>query len=117
VPTRLDLRILFDGDERLGPGKIRLLELIDAEGSISAAGRAMDMSYRRAWLLVESLNRGFREPAVEARPGGRHGGGTALTPFGRELVRRYRAMEAAAADAVADHLRFLEQRRPVADGE
>lgn len=111
MSSRLDLRILFDGDDRLGPGKIRLLELIEAEGSISAAGRAMDMSYRRAWLLVESLNRSFRDAVVEARPGGRHGGGAALTAFGRELVTRYRAMEEAAAGVCAGDLRFLEANR------
>ena len=65
--ARLTLRIDFDGDRAIGPGKIRLLELIDAKGSISAAGREMGMSYRRAWLLVDNLNRCFREPVVSPR--------------------------------------------------
>jgi molybdate transport system regulatory protein len=102
APTnaRLSIRIDFPGGHRIGPGKVRLLELIDETGSISAAGRAMAMSYRRAWLLVESLNAGFREPVVEAQPGGRHGGGARLTPFGHDLIRRYRALEREAGRAV-----------------
>ena len=79
MAARLSIRIDLPGGRRVGPGKIRLLELIDETGSISAAGRAMAMSYRRAWLLVESLNTGFREPVVDAQPGGRHGGGARLT--------------------------------------
>jgi molybdate transport system regulatory protein len=109
--ARLSIRIDFPGGRRVGPGKIRLLELIDETGSISAAGRAMAMSYRRAWLLVESLNTGFREPVVDAQSGGRQGGGARLTAFGRDLVRRYRALERDAAratdrqvDAIADAL-------------
>jgi molybdate transport system regulatory protein len=111
MAARLSIRIDLPGGRRVGPGKIRLLELIDETGSISAAGRAMAMSYRRAWLLVESLNTGFREPVVDAQPGGRHGGGARLTPFGRDLVRRYRTLERDAAravdrqvDAIADAL-------------
>ena len=92
--ARLSIRIDLDGGLRIGPGKIRLLELIEATGSISAAGRAMAMSYRRAWLLVESLNTSFREPVVAAQSGGRHGGGARLTPFGHDLVVCYRAIEA-----------------------
>ena len=72
--TRLTLRIDFDEDRALGPGKVRLLELVEATGSISAAGRAMDMSYRRTWLLVDALNRTFRLPVVETRSGGGGGG-------------------------------------------
>jgi molybdate transport system regulatory protein len=105
--ARLWLRVDLGGDHKLGPGKIRLLELIDEHGSISAAGRAMRMSYRRAWLLVESMNESFREPAVATQHGGPSGGGAALTAFGRELVERYRAMERAAAAAVSAHLRAL----------
>jgi molybdate transport system regulatory protein len=111
MAARLSIRIDLPGGHRVGPGKIRLLELIDETGSISAAGRAMAMSYRRAWLLVESLNTGFRDPVVDAQPGGRHGGGARLTPFGRDLVRCYRTLERDAAravdsqvDAIADAL-------------
>jgi molybdate transport system regulatory protein len=105
--TRLTLRIDFDGDRAIGPGKIKLLELIDSKGSISAAGREMAMSYRRAWLLVDSLNRCFREPVVAAQTGGAHGGGAALTPLGRVVVEHYRAIEAAAARAGAGHIGAL----------
>ena len=81
MEARLTVRIDFAGGRRVGPGKIRLLELIDETGSISAAGRAMAMSYRRAWLLVDSLHTSFREPVVDTRSGGAQ-----LTPFGREPV-------------------------------
>ncbi|HUZ72049.1 MAG TPA: LysR family transcriptional regulator [Stellaceae bacterium] len=104
----LTLRIDLPRAGAVGPGKIRLLELIDAAGSISAAGRAMDMSYRRAWLLVEELNHLFREPVATTKLGGRSGGGAALTPFGHSLVRHYRAMEAAAAAAASPHLAALD---------
>jgi molybdate transport system regulatory protein len=118
MEARLSIRIDLPGGRRIGPGKIRLLELIDETGSISAAGRAMAMSYRRAWLLVESLNTGFREPVVDAQSGGRHGGGARLTPFGHDLVRRYRVLERDAAravdrqvDAIAQALAPQESRR------
>lgn len=100
----LTLRIDLSRTGAVGPGKVRLLELIDETGSISAAGRAMEMSYRRAWLLVEELNRLFREPVATTKLGGRAGGGAALTPLGRNLVRHYREMEAEAETALARHL-------------
>jgi molybdate transport system regulatory protein len=92
-PLRLTLRLDRDGAHLLGPGKIRLLELIGEHGSISRAGREMAMSYRRAWLLVEAINTALREPAVTARPGGAGGGGAALTETGRRLVESYRRLE------------------------
>jgi molybdate transport system regulatory protein len=104
---RLTLRIDFDDARAIGPGKIKLLELIDALGSISAAGRRMGMSYRRAWLLVDALNRCFREPVVASHAGGAHGGGAALTPAGCAVVRHYRAVEAAAHAAGAAHIEAL----------
>lgn len=91
VTIRLDLAA-----GRVGPGKIALLEAIDREGSISAAARALGMSYPRAWGLVEALDTALGEPAVSRAPGGRNGGGAALTPAGRSLISRYRAVEAAA---------------------
>ena len=108
MSARLSIRIDLAGPCRVGPGKMRLLELIDETGSISAAGRAMAMSYRRAWLLVESLNRAFRAPVVAAQPGGRRGGGASLTPAGRALLEHYRTIERAAADAVQPHLAAIE---------
>jgi molybdate transport system regulatory protein len=115
---RLTLRIDFDDERAIGPGKIKLLELIDALGSISAAGRRMDMSYRRAWLLVDALNRCFREPLVASHAGGAHGGGAVLTPAGCAVVRHYRAVEAAAQAAGAAHIEALTQAlaAPTADG-
>lgn len=77
----------------IGPGKVALLEAIAQTGSISAAAKTLGMSYRRAWILVDETNRCLVRPAVRAASGGMHGGGTALTPAGDELVRRYRSLE------------------------
>ena len=107
--ARLTLRIDFDDHRALGPGKVRLLELVRQTGSISGAGRAMGMSYRRAWLLVHALNQTFRVAVVEAREGGVGGGGASLTPFGASVVDAYRAMERDAHDTLARRLDQLEQ--------
>jgi molybdate transport system regulatory protein len=104
----LSLRIDLDPGGRIGPGKIELLEKIAELGSISAAGRAMDMSYRRAWRLVEEINAIFGKPLVESQAGGRRGGGAKLTPVGVALVTRFRAVERAAAAAAAEHLAALQ---------
>ena len=103
----LSIRIDFGPDLRVGPGKIALLEQISTLGSISAGGRAMDMSYRRAWELIEELNTIFGKPVVESRSGGKKGGGATLTPLGLALITRYRAMERAAAEATEPHLKAL----------
>ena len=84
----LSVRIDLDAEGRIGPGKIQLLENIHTCGSISAAGRAMDMSYKRAWDLVDEINRICRHAAVERQTGGKNGGGAILTPFGMSLVAR-----------------------------
>ncbi|BBK33492.1 molybdate transport system regulatory protein [Stella humosa] len=102
--ARLTIRVDFGEHGALGPGKIRLLELIGAQGSISAAGRAMGMSYRRAWLLVDSLNQAFREPMVATQHGGSGGGGAVLTAAGQALIARYRRMEAEVESAAGQHL-------------
>ncbi len=104
----LSLRIDLDPGGRIGPGKIELLEKIAALGSISAAGRAMDMSYRRAWELVEELNSIFGKPVVDRQAGGRRGGGARLTDLGLALVARFRAIERAADKAASSHLRALQ---------
>ena len=106
--VRLTVRIDFGADRALGPGKIRLLEAIGKTGSISRAGRALGMSYRRAWLLLDDMNRSFRAPAVATQPGGVKGGGAALTPFGVALIENYRAIEAQAAAAAMPRLQVLE---------
>ena len=99
---RLDLKIrLHNGsDIALGPGKADLLEAIAEQGSISAAARVMGMSYRRAWLLVETMNRSFRQPLVSTLAGGKHGGGTQLTENGAQVLLRYRAVCAQAQAVV-----------------
>lgn len=102
------LRISFPHQDRLGRGKMELLEHIRDTGSISAAGRAMDMSYRRAWLLVSDMNRMFRDPVVESQRGGQKGGGAALTPFGDELLARFRKMERMMKSTLAKDLAWLE---------
>lgn len=104
----LSLRIDVDPETRVGPGKIDLLEKIAAFGSISAAGREMGMSYRRAWDLVEELNRAFGKAVVERQVGGKSGGGAHLTELGLALVSHYRAIEQAAAQAARPHLAALQ---------
>jgi molybdate transport system regulatory protein len=95
---RFRLRIGRDKERSLGPGKVALLEAIRDTGSISAAGRSLGMSYRRAWLLVDALNRAFADPVIETSTGGREGGGALLTATGNEVIRRYRKIEALALD-------------------
>jgi molybdate transport system regulatory protein len=110
----LSIRIDFDDEGRLGPGKVMLLERIAREGSISAAGRSMNMSYKRAWELVSEVNRTFETPLVTAQTGGRSGGGAVLTERGQELIRNYRAIERKALSATARHVKALQaiSRRP-----
>ena len=118
------IRLDFTGTCSIGPGKIGLLEAIERSGSLSAAARALGMSYRRAWLLLHNTNEGFREPVVELSVGGRDGGGTQLTEFGRRVVADYRAFEAAVDALAAEAFANLqisgrgapepESRRPVA---
>jgi molybdate transport system regulatory protein len=103
----LSVRIDLKPEGRIGPGKIQLLENIRECGSISAAGRAMDMSYKRAWDLVDEINRICRQSAVEPQTGGKNGGGAVLTPFGLSLVKRYRKIERDATSAVRKELQAL----------
>ena len=102
--TRVSIRLDLTSGARVGPGKIALLEEIARHGSISGAGRALRMSYRRAWELVEDLNRHLGIPVVAAITGGSGGGGARLTEAGAALVAAYRGIEAATADAAAPHL-------------
>ena len=101
----LTLRVLGKGPPAMGPGKAELIERIAKTGSISAAARAMGMSYRRAWQLVEALNNTYSEPVIATAVGGRRGGGASVTAFGRRLTAQFRAMEAKAAAAIAADLR------------
>lgn len=101
------IRINKGEDIAVGPGKIALLEAIVECGSITAAARKLDMSYRRAWLLVDDMNRSFRAPVVETAKGGRLGGSTAVTPLGEEVIRRYRAIENIAAASARSEIGSL----------
>ena len=103
----LSLRIDLGTQGRIGPGKIQLLENIRSCGSISAAGRAMNMSYRRAWLLIDEINRICGHAAVETQEGGKGGGGTKLTPFGLTQVARYEKILRSVERAVRKDLRAL----------
>lgn len=95
----------------LGPGKIELIEAIARTGSISAAGREMGMSYRRAWLLADALNHMFRHSVIVAAIGGARGGGAELTDFGRALAAAYRRAEARTRIAVEEELAPLTPKR------
>jgi molybdate transport system regulatory protein len=110
VTVGLRLRVVLERDIAIGPGKADLLEGIAATGSIAAAGRRMGMSYKRAWLLVGTMNRCFRAPLVEAAKGGTSGGGARLTPLGTEVLTAYRRMEGRAERAVAADLAHLKRR-------
>ncbi len=108
MSTRLTIRLDFDEVRRLGAGKVALLEAINKEGSISAAGRAHGMSYRRAWLLIDELNQLFIEPLVAAHHGGAQGGGASLTDAGRRVVMLYRSAEAKMRTAAAEEIGAIE---------
>ena len=101
------MRLDFGAGRAIGHGKIRLLEAVRDYGSISASGRSMGMSYRRAWLLIDELNHIFEEPVIDAKHGGSGGGGAELTRFGHRVVERYRAIEAQAHAAAAADLDAL----------
>jgi len=107
--TRLSIRYRIDFGEScaIGPGKIALLEAIDRSGSLSQAARELGMSYRRAWLLLDSLNSSFRQPVTEMMTGGKGGGGAVLTPFGTSLIEAYRAVEAAIASTAEKSFRTI----------
>lgn len=112
---RLVFRIDFPEGERLGRGKMELLNHIQATGSISAAGRAMGMSYRRAWLLVDALNHMFNDVVVESKRGGTQGGGASVTDFGQELLARFRDMERKMGQAAASDIAWIDGRRRRSD--
>lgn len=99
------LRVLLGTAIAIGPGKADLLDAVARTGSISAAAREMGMSYRRAWLLVDTMNRSFKSALVEKVKGGSGGGGARVTELGLEVLNRYRAMELKAAASVADDMR------------
>lgn len=103
----LKIHIPKGEESAMGPGKADLLEAIDRIGSISGAAREMGMSYKRAWDLVDTMNRCFKQPLVSTATGGSHGGGAQVTDFGRDILQRYRAMECAASAAVESEAKAL----------
>ncbi|MGD0190589.1 MAG: LysR family transcriptional regulator [Rhizomicrobium sp.] len=112
--ARLTIRIDLGDEAALGPGKARLLELIDTEGSIRRAAAAMGMSYRRAWLLLQDIEAAMGSPVTKAVTGGAKGGGTSLTQTGRAIVNRYRAIEKIAARSAHVEMRALARlARPI----
>ncbi|KAF1023807.1 MAG: Molybdenum-pterin-binding protein MopA [Paracidovorax wautersii] len=114
-PVQFRLRILHDDLIAIGPGKVALLEAVAETGSISAAARQFGMSYRRAWLLIDEMNKALVEPVVATATGGAHGGGARLTDTGRKVITHYRAVESTARIAAADDLAALTRllaRRP-----
>lgn len=110
LPQRLRIRVLLARDAPFGPGKADLLEAIRETGSIAAAGRRLGMSYQRAHDLVAAMNAHFVEAVVAPAKGGPKGGGSALTPFGEQVLTTYREIEALAEAATAEKLRWLQER-------
>lgn len=108
--ARLKLTIVLGSGARIGPGKVALLKSVRETGSIAAAARAMGMDYKRAWLLIDSLNRAFNTPAVERVAGGPKGGGATLTAFGEELLARYTELQTGAEKRAVADLAALENR-------
>jgi len=109
-PTKL--RVMYGTEIAIGPGKAELLEAIAETGSISASAKRLGMSYRRAWLLVDTMNRCFREPVVASTTGGTRGGGAQVTAFGRRVLERFDAMRRAVDRALDPELtRFSELLR------
>ena len=104
---RFRMRVTIGDVIAIGPGKIALLQAVDRTGSITAAAKSLGMSYRRAWLLLDEMNRALHRPAVGSTKGGVDGGHSVLTEAGRELVALYRRIEETAADACADDIRAL----------
>ena len=108
--ARIKVQIYLDDEIAMGPGKRELLDLIEAHGSISAAGRAMGVSYRRAWMLVDTMNRCFREPLVIAGKGGSKGGGAELTSLGKSIQQRFRTLEAALQRSASGDFTYLRRQ-------
>ena len=105
--ARFRLRVTTGDVIAIGPGKITLLEAIADTGSITAAAKSLDMSYRRAWLLLDELNRSLKKPAIDSAQGGQAGGGSVVTPAGHELIELYRRVETTAAATCQEDLRRL----------
>jgi len=108
--TGARLRIVLGPDMSIGPGKAAILEEVKATGSIAAAGRSMGMAYKRAWYMVDTMNKSFKEPLIITVKGGKSGGGSCLSELGEEVLKRYRKMEASSANAIASDLASLKRK-------
>ena len=108
VNRLLRLRVMHGDTIAFGPGKADLLLGIERSGSISAAAREMDMSYRRAWILVQEMNTSFAQPLVETATGGTRGGGARITELAHTVIERYRRMQSNAEQVVAEDMAFLQ---------
>lgn len=112
------LRLVADKDVVIGPGKADLLEAIDRSGSIASASRELGMSYKKAWQLIETMNRHFATPLIDTRMGGSRRGGATLTPLGREVLEHYRALERRLAPGDCPEAQaLLERLQPPAPSE
>jgi molybdate transport system regulatory protein len=107
--ARIKISLILDSGARIGPGKAALLESVRDTGSISAAARAIGMDYKRAWTLIDSLNRAFDQALVLRTTGGTGGGGATLTSLGADVLERYRRLEKAAAKLAGTDLKALER--------
>ena len=113
---KIQARLMLDDEIAFGPGKADLLDAIQATGSISAAGKQLGMSYRRAWMLVDSMNRCFQQPLVQTATGGTQGGGTQLTETGLDVLKRYRVLQNEINQLSAQHfpeLKPLLRKKPL----
>jgi molybdate transport system regulatory protein len=115
LAARVSFRLLLGETRLFGPGKAQLLDAIEKSGSISGAARALGMSYRRAWLLVDALNRDFSEPLVETAMGGAAGGGARITPFGQAVRIRHRTIASKMEAAVRSDLEAFGRLAAAAD--
>ncbi len=107
IQLEFKTRLLRDDEIAIGPGKADLLESINEFGSISAAARSLKISYRRAWLMVDTMNRSFKTPLVDTSTGGKRGGGARVTPAGDAVLMQYRAIEDKLRDAARVEIRKL----------
>ena len=105
--ARFRMRVTAGDVIAIGPGKIALLEAIGETGSLTSAAKSLDMSYRRAWMLLDELNNALKKPAVASVKGGQHGGGSELTDVGRQLVELYRRIDSTATRACAPDIKRL----------
>lgn len=115
MQTKIQIRFVCDDEIALGPGKIELLDAIARTGSISQAAKTMNMSYRRAWQLVDTMNRHFVSPVVQTQTGGTHGGGAVVTELGLELILQFRCMEQQAREAIATTVQLIQKNLKKSD--